>query len=126
MAAAKVGIGKTHEQIFGIPAILPTGMTTASIDQFCKHIRNEVSIDDPENIEKLVWRKSLPILHVAMGAQLLLAGKYGDRAELGCDLQDIKFYREAVRIASLLEQVVHDHAEIAITRDRLTLVRWWE
>ena len=126
MAAARAGIGKTHEQIFGIPAILPPGMTALSIDQLCGLIKNDVSIDDPENVEKLVWRKSLPILHVAMAVQLLLTAYHPDRKTVGADLQDIDFYREAVRVAGLLEPLVHDHAEIAITRDQMTLLRWFE
>lgn len=126
MAAARAGIGKTHERIFSIPAKLPPGMTALSIDQLCNLIRGDVSIDDPENIEKHVWRKSLPILHVAMATQLLLAGKYGDRAKMGCDLQDIDFYRAAVNLAQLFEQVVHDHPDIPMTRDQMTLIRWFE
>lgn len=126
MAAGRAGLGKTHEQIFGIPAVLPAGMTGLSIDQLCRLIRSDVVIDDPENIEKHVWRTSLPILHLAMAAQLILTGKHGDRAELGCNLQDIDFFREAVRIAGKLEQVVHDHTEIAMTHDKMTLIRWFE
>lgn len=126
MAAARAGIGKMHERLFGIPAIFPPGMTDLSIDQLCALIRSDVSIDDSENIEKHVWRKSLPILHLAVATQLMLAGRYKGRAEFGCDLQDIDFYREAVRIAQLLEQAVHDHPEIAITHDRMTLIRWHE
>ncbi len=126
MAAARAGIGKMHEQIFRIAAVLPPEMTALSIDQLCTLIRGDVSIDDRENIEKHVWRKSLPIVHLAMATQLMLAGKYGDRSKLGCDLQDIDFYREAVRIAQLLESVVHNHPEVSIIHDRLTLIRWCE
>lgn len=126
MAAARAGIGKMHQEMFEIPAVIPPGTTALSIDQLCKLIRDDVSIDDPDNIEKHVWRKSLPILHLAVAVQLLLAGKYGDRAELGCDLQDVDFFRTAVGLAQALEQVIHDHPEIHMTRDRMTLIRWWE
>ena len=103
MAAARAGIGKVHKDIFGVPADLPLGMTALSIDQLCRQIKSDVFIDDPENIEKLVWRKSLPILHVAMAVQLLLAARYQGRQAVGLDLQDIDFYREAVQLAGLLE-----------------------
>ena len=124
MAAARAGIGIVHKHLFGSPATLPPGMSAASIDQLCKLIRSDVNISDIENIEKLVWRKSLPILHLAMATQLLLNGKYGDRAEVGTDLQDLEFYREAVRLGTLLEQTLNSHPGIAMTRDRMTLVRW--
>ena len=126
MAAGKAGIGKSHEQLFGIPAVLPEGVTAMSIDQLCKLIKSDVSINDSDDIEKHVWRKSLPIIHVAMAVQLMLAGKFKDRAEFGTNLQDIDFYREAVRIAGLLEPVVAEHPEFAITGDQLTQIRWFE
>lgn len=126
MAAARAGIGMSHLQLFDRQAILPPNMTAPSIDQFCKLIRSDVNIDDPENIEKLVWRKSLPIMHLAIATQLLLSGKYSDRAISGCDLQDVDFYRDAVVLAKNLESIVHDHPGLLITRDQLTLVRWFE
>ncbi len=126
MAAARAGIGMTYLQLFDRQAILPPPMTAPSIDQFCRLIRSDVTIDDPENIEKLVWRKSLPIMHLAISTQLHLAGKYSDRAISGCDLQDIDFYRDVVELARQLEPMLHDHPGISITRDQLTLVRWLE
>ncbi len=126
MAAAKAGIGKLHEQLFGEPATLPEGMTSTSINQLCKLIKTDVSIENAENIEKRVWRKSLPIIHLAMAVQLILAGKLKDRTKLGVELQDIEFYRTAVHLASLLEPVVAEHPEFAITGERLTQIRWVE
>ena len=116
----------THRQLFDEQAVLPPTMTAASIDQFCKLIRSDVTIDDPENIEKLVWRKSLPIMHLAIATQLYLSGKYSDQAISGCDLQDIDFYRDVVVMGQKLESMVHDHPGLLITRDQLTLVRWFE
>jgi hypothetical protein len=126
MAAARAGIGIMYEQLFAQPALLPPGMTALSIDQLCALIRSDVSIDDPENIEKLVWRKSLPIIPLAVATQLMLTGKFGPRAEVGCDLQDVEFYREAVRLAQRIETVVDEHPNVAVTIDRLTVVRWFE
>ena len=99
MAAARTGFGNIHEQISGIPAMLPFGMTALSIAQLCRLIRGDILIDDPEHVEKLVWRKSLPILQVSMAVQLLLAANDPNRNIVGTDLQDIDFYRDAVREA---------------------------
>lgn len=126
MAAARAGIGKIHEQLFGIPAVLPTGMTALSIDQLSKLIKSDVSINEPDDVEKQVWRPSLPIIHLAMAVQLMLAGKQGDSTEFGVGFQDIGFYREAVRIAGVLEPVVAEHPEFAVTGDQLTQIRWFE
>lgn len=126
MAAARIGIGMTYLQLFGLQAVLPPTMTASSIDQFCKLIRRDVSISDPENIEKLVWRKSLPVLHLAIATQLYMTGKYADRVGLGYNLEDIDFYRDVVELARQLEPMIHDHPGILITRDQQTQVRWFE
>lgn len=126
MAAAKAAIGKSHEQLFGIPAVLPKGVTAMSIDQLCNLIKTDVSINDADDVEKQVWRTSLPIIHLAMAVQLMLAGKLGKSTKFGADLQDIEFYREAVSIANLLEPVVAKHPEFAVTGDQLTQIRWFE
>ena len=126
MAAARAGIGMSYEKLFGTAAVLPPGMTALSINQLCQLISGDVSIDDPDNIEKLVWRRSLPILHLAMAVQLLLAARHGDRAASGVNLDDIDFYREAVILGAHFEDLVHEHPGIAITRDRMTLLRWYQ
>jgi hypothetical protein len=36
-------------------------MTRLSLDQLSKLVRSDVYINDPENIEKLIWRTSLPV-----------------------------------------------------------------
>tara|TARA_R110002074_G_scaffold150408_1_gene303660 strand:+ start:270 stop:902 length:633 start_codon:yes stop_codon:yes gene_type:complete len=126
MAAAKVAIGKSHEQLFDEPVTLPKGVTSTSINQLCQLIKTDVSIDNAENIEKRVWRTSLPIIHLAMAAQLMLAGKFNDRTEFGADLQDIEFYRDAVHLAGAFELVVANHPEFAVKGDQLTQIRWFE
>ncbi|WP_293879738.1 hypothetical protein [Sphingomonas sp.] len=126
MAASGAAIGITHQQLFGIQAVLPPGMTAPSIDQFCALIKSDVSIDDPENIEKQVWRKSLPVIHLAIAAQLMLRSRRSSGATFDPDLQDIDFYREIVKLACSIEQVVHDHPALAMTSDRMPLVRWFE
>ena len=126
MVAAKIGIGLAHERIFGNPAVLPLSLTALSIDQLTHLVRHEVYITNPENIERLVWRKSLPVIHLAIAVQLMLTGRFKDRSEWGCDLQDVDFYRQAVLLAQALEPVVLNHAKINITSDKLTRLRWYE
>jgi hypothetical protein len=122
MAAARAAIGKAHEQLFGTPVVLPPTMTATSLDQLCKLIARDTRIADPENVERLVWRKSLPIIHLAMATQLMLV----ERDPIHLDLQDIEFYRTTVHIAGLLEAVVLGHPGFAITPERLTRVRWFD
>lgn len=126
MAAARAGIGKIHDQIFDAAATLPSEISALSIDQLSKLIRKDVTIDDPENVEKLVWRPSLPVIHLAMATQLLLAKRYKRLTISGATLEAIGFYRDAVHLGQALETVVHDHSGFAVTRDTMTRVRWFE
>ena len=126
MAAAKIGLGLAHQEIFAKPALLPAGITALSIDQLCTLVRSDTTIAESENIEKFVWRASLPVIHLAIAVQMLLAGRFGDRAKLGVDLQDIEFYREAVNLAYFLEPMVGAHPKFNIEADTLTRIRWYE
>ena len=126
MAAARAAIGKAHEQLFGTPVVLPPTMTATSLDQLCRLIARDTRIADPENVERLVWRKSLPIIHLAMATQLMLVERHPESNSIHLDLQDIEFCRTTVHIAGLLEAVVLGHPGFAITPERLTRVRWFE
>jgi len=126
MVAAKMAIGLTHDELFGQPARLPPSLTGLSIDQLANLVGRETAIDDAENVEKLVWRKSLPIIHLATSIQLILTGQGGDQRSVPCDTQDIDFFRRAVLLACRLEPMVLAHPAINITADKLTRVRWFE
>ena len=126
MAAARMGLGLAHQEIFNQPAVLPPTITALSIDQLAKLVRSDTNIAGSANIEKFVWRASLPIVHLAMAIQILLIGRFSDRTSVGADLQDIEFYREAIKLAEALEPMVIAHPKFNIGADRLTRVRWYE
>ena len=60
-----MSLGLFAEGLSGEAARLPNGMTHLSINQLSKLVILDVHIGDPQNIEKLVWRHSLPVLHRA-------------------------------------------------------------
>ena len=126
MVAAKMAIGMTHKEIFGQPAKLPFSLTGLSIDQLARLVRPETTIDNSENIEKFIWRRSLPIIHLAMAFQLLLAASGTTLQAVPCDTQDIDFFRRAVLLATALESMVGAHPTLNVTHDQLTHVVWRE
>jgi hypothetical protein len=87
MVAAKIGIGLIHADLFGCSIKLPASLSAVSIDQLARFVQRETTIDDAENVERLIWRTSLPIIHLAIATQLLLVQRPGTEASLGCDLQ---------------------------------------
>jgi hypothetical protein len=126
MRAAKLGIGLAHNELFGRPAILPPWIAPDSIDSMISLIERETYIADPENVERLVWRKALPIIHLAMATQLMLAGPFESAAVTGLHLQDIEFYRASINLAQVFESVVAAHPKFNIEAEQLTCVRWYE
>ena len=124
MAAARMGIGHWYKEIPGVEVRLPPGMTRVSLDQLSKLIRLDTNIDDPENIEKLVWRKSLPIIHLAMATQVELSIKYPNEQRIGIDTQDADFVRNAVARARTYEPMIMREPLFASGKVVLTQVRW--
>ncbi len=125
MIAAKIGIGLIHLELFGTQVTLPPSLVSLSIDQLSAFVSRETTIDDPENVEKLVWRTSLPIIHLAIATQLILH-RNGYQQVNEMDLHDHEFYRTAVLLAQQIELIIISHPKINITADRLTQVRWYD
>jgi len=124
MAAGRAGIARTYEGIFNSCPVLPPGMTSTSLNQICQMIRSDVHIDDPNNIESLVWRPSLKALHLCMACLIVATEVDPDARSMGFDIQDAAFIHRIVLMAQSLENIVHEHPGVAMTRDRMTLVRW--
>lgn len=125
MAAARMAIGLTHEELYAIPTELPSSISDLSIDQLCVLIQPDTNIDSPANVEKYVWRNSLPIIHVAMAVQLLLNGVYRNLTWRGLDFEDIDFYRKAVMLARHIEPVIDRHPKFNIRADTQTRMIWY-
>ena len=126
MAAARMGIGHWHQEIPNVEVRLPGGMTKVSLDQLSKLIRSDTNIDDPENVEKLVWRRSFPIIHLAMATQIELVIKNSGERTTGIDTQDPRFFRSVVARARTYEPMVMRDPLFASGKVALTEVRWFE
>ena len=126
MAAARMGLGHWHKEIPDVEVKLPAGMTRVSLDQLSKLIRSDTNIDDPENIEKLVWRRSLAIIHLAMATQVELTIRNKKDKTIGIDTQDVDFFRNAVARAQTYEAMVMREPLVASGKVPLTRVRWFD
>jgi hypothetical protein len=126
MAAARMAIGYWSEEIPGFEVRLPPAMIRPSVDQLSKLIRSDIHIDDAHNIEKLVWRPSLPIIHLAMGTQLELCVRNPEARDNEIMTDDRDFVRSAVARASVFEPMVTHHPLLASGKIALTQVRWFE
>ena len=106
MVAARIGIGVLHDELPDVQVELPDGWTDVSIDRMCALVGEQLKIKNPENLEKLVWRPSLPIIHVAMAAQLELADKFPGEPLSNIALTDSGFVRGVACRAERYEPIL--------------------
>lgn len=125
MAAARMGLGLWHKDIPDIEVRLPEGMTRVSIDQLSKLVRSDTHIDDPENIEKLIWRQSLPVIHLAMAAQVELHLRNLVMPTDHIDTQDQPFFRSAAARAHTYEGMILKDPMFASGRFPLAQLQWF-
>lgn len=126
MVAARIAIGVLHNELPDVQVSLPDGWTDVSIDQMCALVGEQLKIKDPENIEKLVWRPSLPIIHVAIAAQLELTDTFPTEPLSNISIEDAGFVRGAVKRAETYEPILARHPLFAPTDDLRATVRWIE
>lgn len=132
MVAARMAIGVLHNDLPDVRVELPDGWSDVSIDRMAKlalddlKAKGERKIKDPENLEKLVWRPSLPIIHVAVAAQLELTDKFPGVPLSNIALTDSGFVREIVLRAEGYEPILARHPLFAPTDELRTRVRWFE
>ena len=126
MVAARIGIGVLHDVLPGVRVSLPDGWTDVSIDRMCQLVAEQLEINDPENLEKLVWRPSLPIIHVAIAAQLELTDMFPGEPLSNIALSDARFVRNVVRRAEAYEPILASHPLFAPSDDQRARVWWFD
>jgi hypothetical protein len=132
MAAARIALGGLHNELPDVQVRLPDGWTDVSIDRMAPIVLDDLKangerkIKDPENLEKLVWRPSLPIIHVAIAAQLELTEKFPGQPLSNIALKDVGFVREIVLRAETYEPILARHPLFAPTDDLRATVHWHE
>jgi hypothetical protein len=97
------------EGFAGTAATLPSPMARHSLNELSKLVQREAGQDDPDNVEKRVWRQSLPVIHLTSAWQVVGRERYGDTDRLMFDVQDIDLYREVlIRSQAHLKLILRD------------------
>jgi hypothetical protein len=126
LVAGRMAIAILHDELLGMPAVLPPGMTSATLNQLSSLVKQDTKIEDPENVESLVWTPSLPIIHLAISTLLEPKIRFSMDQNIGLDLQDVDLYRAIVKRAELIEQIVERHPRFKRIAPSLTRVKWSE
>lgn len=126
MIAGRMSLGFLEEAITKKPPRLPDGMPRLSLNELSKLVQREARQSDPENVERRVWRQTLPVIHLAAAYQVLLRGADGQGQPLSQDLQDLDAHRRVVSLAQFHEEVVLADERFNITPENLVRLRWEE
>jgi hypothetical protein len=124
MIAARMSLGFFAEGLSKQNIKLPPGMTRLSIDQLATLVRPDTYIDDPQNIEKHIWRTSLPVLHLAAAFHAVGKQRNPDVAAIQPNIDDLEFYRDVVNLASIHEQIMLADTRFGKRRHEIIRIRW--
>lgn len=123
MVAARMSMGFFHEAFADAPAALPTGMARLSLNQLSELVLTESRQSDPENVEKRIWRGSLPVIHIATAYQWMLRYCQGNSAAFTMDLQNLGEHRRILALSRRHEDVVLADRRFGVKAEDLVRLR---
>jgi hypothetical protein len=122
MIAARMTIGFLKEVNSGVSPKLPTGFTQLSINAMSVLVADGKSFTDSDNIEKRIWRKSVPVIHLAAAVAILIDLTEKDLMQ-PADIYDLLADPDKIRwvISSAQEyaELLYQSKRLTITPDRL-------
>jgi len=72
MVAGRMAIAFLKEALPGHVLKLPLGAKRLSINQLAELVLDDTRFTEPENVETRIWRRSLPVIHLASAVQVYL------------------------------------------------------
>jgi hypothetical protein len=108
MIAARMAIGFLKEALTGEAPKLPASAEWMSVNQMAELVLDDAGYTEPENVETLIWRPSLPVIHLATAIQLMLqlaephAGRLGlevlllDRGIIELVVETAEYHRSVI------------------------------
>jgi hypothetical protein len=126
MVAARMVMPFLQEAETGrAPELLP-GMKSWSIDQMAESVLADSGQSDPQNVESRVWRRSVPVIHLAAAVAVL--GQDRERAnagplKLGHLLADRPTIEHVVSTAQAYEALIPRISRFTINPERLIRLR---
>jgi hypothetical protein len=120
MIAGRMAIGFLKEAVTGEIPELPAGIKRMSVNQMAQLVLADASYTDPENVEARIWRRSLPVIHLANAIQVML-----QIAEPGLEslLLDRGIIELVVRTAQYHESVIAQSQHLKVDPETLIRIR---
>jgi len=123
MVAARMAIGFLKEAVTGEIPKLPANIKRMSVNQMARLVLADTGYTDPQNVESRIWRRSLPVIHLATSIQVMLQIAEPVTGPLGLEalLLDRGIIELMVRTAQYHESVIMRSRHLKV--DPATLVR---
>lgn len=122
MIAARMAIGFLKEVVSGESPKMPVGFTQLSINAMSVLVADTENFSDSENIEKRIWQKSVPIIHLAAAVAMLINMTEKDVKEPS-DIYDLLTEPDKIRwvISKTKEyaELLYKSKKLTITPDKL-------
>jgi hypothetical protein len=106
--AGKMALGFFEEGLTGQRATLPAGMASLSLNELSKLVQPESGISDPDMVGRRMWRKSVPVIHLASAMQVWARYKELDPAVRNVPhrIDDAEANQAIIAIAQIHERIV--------------------
>ena len=104
---------------------VPVGIPRLSINEMAQFVLDDAGYSEPENVETRIWRRSLPVIHLASALQLLRHFTELKGAPIGLEalLLDREIIELVVRAAEYHETVIAQSSCLRIDTGSLIQLR---
>jgi hypothetical protein len=125
MVAARMAIGFLKEAVTGEIPKLPANIKRMSVNQMARLVLADTGYTDPQNVESRIWRRSLPVIHLATAIQVMLQIAEPVTGPLGLEalLLDRGIIELMVRTAQFHESVIVRSRHLKVDPARLVRIR---
>jgi hypothetical protein len=123
MVAARMARGFMQEALTG-HVVLPATMKQLSVNQLSRLVKTDrPTIDDPEMIERRVWRPSWPVIHLALAFDVLLTKLGADAASFQYPIDNEGLNAWIIEVAWRHELFVLEDPRFGVSAESLIRVR---
>ena len=123
MIASRMSLGFFQEGFVKRPAKLPALMQRHSLNDLSELVLSQSGQTYPENVEHRIWRKSLPVIHLAAAMQIAARALTPDDAEFGYPLDNGPLHQAVIQLAQLHEEIALSDQRFGQKRDELIRIR---
>jgi len=134
MLAGWMALGFIEDGATGMPPKLPADMTNMSVSSLARRISRQIGLDDDvtyENyedaikaMERRVWRRWHPILHLASAYQVVARIHSGEEPGLAFNIDNEAFHEAVIGLAQVHGKIIRAHPRLKKVAEVLVDIDW--